>query len=123
MALRFHRFQLHWPAEIQIQASAAGVKMLRPDLNQTGWTSQQNLLLNQNRCCGECEQESQSTIHGSSGRFGRGIGVIFFGITTASPLFIAHGHRHLTLDCQPLIGCWFKTVGPIHGEAGRGGIG
>jgi hypothetical protein len=84
MALRFHRFQLHWPAEIQIQARAAGVKMLRPDLNQTGWTSQQNLLLNQNRCCGECEQESQSTIHGSSGRLGREIGVIVFGITTAT---------------------------------------
>ena len=71
-------------AEVQIQASAAGVKVLRLDLNQAGRTAQQNLLLHQDRRCGESEQESKSTIHGSSGRLGREIGVIVFGITTAT---------------------------------------
>ena len=84
MTLRVHRLQLHRPAEVQIQASAAGVKVLRLDLNQTGRKAQQNLLLHQDRRCGESEQESKSTIHGSSGRLGREIGVIVFGITTAT---------------------------------------
>ena len=76
--------QVHGPAEVQIEASAAGVKVLRLDLNQTGRTALQNLLLHQDRRCGESEQESKSTIHGSSGRLGRAIGVIVFGITTAT---------------------------------------
>ena len=74
---------VHRAAEAQVHRRSAGLQRLWFDAQQPRGPSQQQLLLEDHGRSSQQQQQRQPSRHGSSGRSGRGMGLITVGTTTA----------------------------------------
>ena len=82
-AFRRQVVAVHRAAEAQVHRRSAGLQRLWFDAQQPRGPSQQQLLLEDHGRSSQQQQQRQPSRHGSSGRSGRGMGLITVGTTTA----------------------------------------
>jgi hypothetical protein len=97
---------IHRATELQIQSCAAALHLLGHQAQQPRRLSQEQLLLRQNRSAGHQHQQQGPPRHGSRGRSGLAIGVMFWGITTG----MRRSFRVCTLIVPSMANHWLVLV-------------